>query len=200
VLVTGLAMFFVATGYASLNRWRAHAGAPYVWLGEAISPSVGAGTGFLNVAVSTFANVGNITLAGAYLLFVLFPTHTFSKPVTWVVATAIMGVLVYFTVCHAVAGVGGFKGLAEAAVPCGFLYLGRCGGRRRKPVLRGRCLRRLAGVAVLAVLRGVREAAAVGPDGGHRRGRVRRQPAGGRSSGLNLGQLYFQPDGDHGAS
>jgi amino acid transporter len=116
VLVTGLAMFFVATGYASLNRWRAHAGAPYVWLGEAISPSVGAGTGFLNVAVSTFANVGNITLAGAYLLFALFPTHTFSKPVTWVVATAIMGVLVYFTVSHAVAGVGGFKGLAEAAV------------------------------------------------------------------------------------
>ena len=29
-----------------------------------------------------------------------------------------------FTVSHAVAGVGGFKGLAEAAVPCGFLYLG----------------------------------------------------------------------------
>lgn len=61
VLVTGLAMFCVATGYASLNRWRAHAGAPYVWVGEAISPSVGAGTGFLNVAVSTSANVGNIT-------------------------------------------------------------------------------------------------------------------------------------------
>jgi hypothetical protein len=98
VLVTGLAMFFVATGYASLNRWRAHAGAPYVWVGEAISPSVGAGTGFLNVAVSTFANVGNITLAGAYLLFVLFPTHTFSKPVTWLVATAIMGVLVYLSI------------------------------------------------------------------------------------------------------
>jgi amino acid transporter len=173
VLVTGIAMFFVATGYASLNRWRAHAGAPYVWVGEAISPAVGAGTGFLNVAVSTFANVGNITLAGAYLLFVLFPAHTFSKPVTWVVATAIMAVLVYlsirgirpsvhvqtslivieytamisfvalaliheasgaggatlpslsdFTVSRAVAGVGGFKGLAEAAVPCGFLYLG----------------------------------------------------------------------------
>jgi amino acid transporter len=173
VLVTGIAMFFVATGYASLNRWRAHAGAPYVWVGEAISPAVGAGTGFLNVFVSTFANVGNITLAGAYLLFVLFPTHTFAKPVTWVVAAAIMGVLVYlsirgirpsvhvqtslivieysamisfvvlaliheasgaggatlpslsdFTVSKAVAGVGGFKGLAEAAVPCGFLYLG----------------------------------------------------------------------------
>jgi len=173
VLVTGLAMFLCATGYASLNRWRAHAGAPYVWVGEAISPAVGTGTGFLNVFVSTFANVGNITLAGAYLLFVLFPTRTFTNPVTWVVAAAIMGILAWlairgirpsvyfqtglivveytamisfvilaliheasgaggatlpslsdFTISHAVAGVGGFKGLVEAAVPCGFLYLG----------------------------------------------------------------------------
>jgi amino acid transporter len=173
VLVTGVGMFLCAMGYASLNRWRAHAGAPYVWVGEAISPTVGAGTGFLNIFVSTFANVGNITLAGAYLLFVLFPTRTFSSPVTWVVAAAIMGILVWlairgirpsvyvqtglivieytamisfvvlaliheasgaggatlpslsdFTISHAVAGVGGFKGLAEAAVPCGFLYLG----------------------------------------------------------------------------
>jgi amino acid transporter len=173
VLVTGVAMFLCAMGYASLNRWRAHAGAPYVWVGEAISPTVGAGAGFLNIFVSTFANVGNITLAGAYLLFVLFPTRTFSSPVTWVVAAAIMGLLVWlsirgirpsvwvqtglivieytamisfvvlafiheasgaggamlpslsdFSISHAVAGVGGFKGLAEAAVPCGFLYLG----------------------------------------------------------------------------
>jgi amino acid transporter len=173
VLVTGFGMFFCAVGYASLNRWRAHAGAPYVWVSEAISPTVGAGTGFLNIFVSTFANVGNITLAGAYLLFVLSPTGTFSKPLIWVVATAIIGVLVWlairgirptvwvqtglivveytamisfvvlaliheashgggatlpswsdFTISHAVGGVGGFKGLAEAAVPCGFLYLG----------------------------------------------------------------------------
>ena len=173
VLVTGLGMFLCAMGYASLNRWKAHAGAPYVWVSEAISPSVGAGTGFLNVFVSTFANVGNITLAGAYLLVVLFPSDTFSKPVTWLVAAAVMAVLAWlsirgikpsvwvqtafifieysamisfvvlalihessgaggatlpswsdFTISHAVGGVGGFKGLAEAAVPCGFLYLG----------------------------------------------------------------------------
>jgi amino acid transporter len=173
VLVTGIAMFLCATGYASLNRWRAHAGAPYVWVSEAVSPKVGVGAGMLNVFVSTFANVGNITLAGAYLLFVLVPTGTFSSPLVWVVATAIMGVLVWlairgirptvwlqtafivieysamisfvvlaliheasgaggatlpsisdFKISHAVAGVGGFKGLAEAAVPCGFLYLG----------------------------------------------------------------------------
>jgi amino acid transporter len=173
VLVTGIGMFLCAMGYASLNRWRAHAGAPYVWVSEAISPPVGAGTGMLNIFVSTFANVGNITLAGSYLLFVLFPTRTFSSPVTWIVAAAIMGILVWlsirgirptvwvqttlivieytamisfvvlalihessgaggatlpslsdFTISKAVAGVGGFKGLAEAAVPCGFLYLG----------------------------------------------------------------------------
>jgi amino acid transporter len=174
VLIVGLMMFFCSVGYASLNRWRAHAGAPYVWVGEAVTPSLGVGTGLLNVAVSTFANVGNITLAGAYLLFVVAPTgDTFSNPVTWIVATAIMGVLAYlsirgirpsvrmqwifvfieysamisfvvlaliheashaggatlpsihdFAFSGAVHGIGGFTGLAKAAVPCGFLYLG----------------------------------------------------------------------------
>jgi amino acid transporter len=173
VLVVGTAMFLCSLGYASLNRWKAHAGAPYVWVGEAVTPSVGVGTGFLNVAVSTFANVGNITLAGAYLLFVIAPSHTFTKPVTWLIATAIMGALAWlsiqgikpsvrvqiafivieygamisfvilaliheshhtggaslpsfsnFTVSHVVNGIGGWKGLLKAAVPCGFLYLG----------------------------------------------------------------------------
>jgi len=174
VLIVGLGMSACAVGYASLNRWRAHAGAPYVWVGEAVTPSIGVGTGLLNVAVSTFANVGNITLAGAYFLFVVAPTgDKFSNPVTWLVATAIMAGLVYmairgirptvrlqwifvfieysamiafvilaliheashtggatlpslhdFTFSSAVHGVGGFVGLAKAAVPCGFLYLG----------------------------------------------------------------------------
>jgi amino acid transporter len=174
VLVVGLGMSACAIGYASLNRWRAHAGAPYVWVGEAVTPSIGVGTGLLNVAVSTFANVGNITLAGAYFLFVVAPTgDTFSNPITWLVATAIMAGLVYlairgikptvrlqwffvfieysamisfvvlallheathtggatlpsfhdFTFASSGAGVGGFAGLAKAAVPCGFLYLG----------------------------------------------------------------------------
>jgi amino acid transporter len=174
VLVVGLGMSACAVGYASLNRWRAHAGAPYVWVGEAVTPSIGVGTGLLNVAVSTFANVGNITLAGAYFLFVVAPTgDTFSNPITWLVATAIMAVMVYlairgirptvrlqwifvfieysamisfvilalihesghtggatlpsfsaFTFKSFGHGVGGFTGLAKAAVPCGFLYLG----------------------------------------------------------------------------
>lgn len=174
VLIVGLMMFFCSVGYASLNRWRAHAGAPYIWVGEAVTPSVGVGTGLLNVAVSTFANVGNITLAGAYFLFVVAPTgKTFANPVTWLVATAIMAVLVYlsirgirpsvrlqwifvvieysamisfvvlallheashaggatlpsfsdFSFSGASHGIGGIAGLAKAAVPCGFLYLG----------------------------------------------------------------------------
>jgi amino acid transporter len=174
VLIVGLMMGACSVGYASLNRWRAHAGAPYIWVGEAVTPSIGVGTGLLNVAVSTFANVGNITLAGAYFLFVVAPTgHTFTNPITWLVATAIMGVLVYLSIrgirpsvrlqwtfvfieysamisfvvlaliheasgaggatlpsIHDFAfsgahnGIGGFTGLAKAAVPCGFLYLG----------------------------------------------------------------------------
>ncbi len=173
VLIVGIAMFLASMGYASLNRWKASAGAPYVWVGEAISPAVGYGTGFLNALTSTLANVGNITLAGGYLLFVISPTNTFGKPVTWIVATVIMGVLLWlaisgirptvwlqitfifveyaaiisfvilalihesthaggatlpswsnFTLSGVVGGVGGFKGLAEAAVVCGFLYLG----------------------------------------------------------------------------
>ena len=173
VLIVGIAMFLASMGYSSLNRWRASAGAPYVWVGEAVSATVGVGTGLLNALVSTLANVGNITLAGAYLLFVISPSNTFSKPVTWVVAAVIMGVLAYmavrgirpsawlqtafvvieyvavicfvilaliheasgkggatlpslrdFTLSGTVGGIGGFRGLAEAAVVCGFLYLG----------------------------------------------------------------------------
>ena len=173
VLIVGFAMFLASMGYASLNKWKASAGAPYVWVGEAISPAVGYGTGFLNALTSTLANVGNITLAGGYLLFVISPTNTFGKPVTWIVAAVIMGVLLYlaisgirptvwlqitfvvieyaamisfvilaliheashaggatlpswsnFSLSGVVGGVGGFKGLAEAAVVCGFLYLG----------------------------------------------------------------------------
>jgi amino acid transporter len=173
VLIVGFAMFLVSMGYASLNKWKASAGAPYVWVGEAVSPAVGYGTGFLNALTSTLANVGNITLAGGYLLFVISPTNTFGKPVTWIVATVIMGILLWlaisgirptvwlqltfifieyasiisfvilslihesthaggatlpswsnFSLSGVVGGVGGFKGLAEAAVVCGFLYLG----------------------------------------------------------------------------
>jgi amino acid transporter len=171
VLVVGVAMLLVSFGYAQMNKWKPSAGAPYVWVGRAIGPTAGVGTGMLSVVASTVANVGNITLAGAYFLFVLFPSSTFPKIVTWLVAVVIMAVLVWLAIrgikpsmivqtifivveygavisfvilalIHELShpgagvhgpswsyfsfsrGVGGFRGLAEAAVVCGFLYAG----------------------------------------------------------------------------
>lgn len=173
VLVTGAAMFLVSTGYASLNRWKANAGAPYVWVGEAVTPAAGVGTGFLSVLVSVLGNLSNITLAGVYLLFVVAPSHTFPKAVTWLVAMVVMAILAWisirglrpsvylqvafifieysamisfmvlalihestghggatlpswsdFTISNPIGNVGGIKGLAEASVPCAFLYIG----------------------------------------------------------------------------
>ena len=97
-LIVGIAMFLVSMGYAALNRWKPSAGAPYVWVGEAINPTVGYGTGFLNSLTSTLANVGNITLASTCLLLVITPTRTFAKPITWLVATAIIGVLLWLAI------------------------------------------------------------------------------------------------------
>lgn len=170
VLVVGAAMTCAALGYASLNRWRAHAGAPYVWVGAAVNPVVGIGTGLLSALASTLANIGNITLAGAYLIFVILLTHTSSNFLVWLAAAAIMAALLWLSIrgirpsiwvqigavvveysvvisfvvlalIHEASGaggarlpslsdfsfstsLGGFKGLAEAAVVCGFLYAG----------------------------------------------------------------------------
>jgi amino acid transporter len=171
VLVVGVAMLLVSFGYAQMNKWKPSAGAPYVWVGRAVGPTAGVGTGMLSVVASTVANIGNITLAGAYFLFVLFPSSTFPKIVTWLVAAVIMAVLVWLSIrgikpsmvvqtifivveygavisfvilalIHELSnppawvhgpswsffsvggGVDGFRGLAEAAVVCGFLYAG----------------------------------------------------------------------------
>jgi amino acid transporter len=170
VLIVGAAMFCTAVGYARLNRWKASAGAPYVWVTEAVGPVAGIGTGFVSAMVSTLSNVGNITLAGAYLLFVVDPGVTFPNVVVWFVAAAIIGTLLWLSIrgirptvwvqtafivieyaavtafvilalIHEASGAGGahlpslsdftfgpgfsgFKGLAESAVVCGFLYLG----------------------------------------------------------------------------
>jgi amino acid transporter len=98
VLLVGLLMLCVTLGYAAMNRWRPSAGAPYVWVGEATSPVAGIGTGLLSALGATLFNIGNITLAGAYLLFVVSPSSTFPKPVTWLIAAAIMGVLLWISI------------------------------------------------------------------------------------------------------
>ena len=98
VLLVGLLMLCVTLGYAAMNRWRPSAGAPYVWVGEATSPVAGIGTGLLSALGATLFNIGNITLAGAYLLFVVSPSSTFPKAVTWLIAAAIMGVLLWISI------------------------------------------------------------------------------------------------------
>ena len=98
VLVVGLLMLCVTLGYAAMNRWRPSAGAPYVWVGEATTPSLGIGTGLLSAVGATLFNIGNITLAGAYLLFVVSPSSTFPKVVTWLIAAAIMAILLWLSI------------------------------------------------------------------------------------------------------
>ena len=98
VLIVGLLMLCVTLGYAAMNRWRPSAGAPYVWVGEATTPSLGIGTGLLSAVGATLFNIGNITLAGAYLLFVVSPSTTFPKVVTWLIAAAIMAILLWLSI------------------------------------------------------------------------------------------------------
>jgi amino acid transporter len=98
VVIVGVLMLFVTLGYAAMNRWRPSAGAPYVWVGEATSPVAGISTGLLSALGATLFNIGNITLAGAYLLFVVSPSSTFPKAVTWLIAAAIMGVLLWLSI------------------------------------------------------------------------------------------------------
>ena len=98
VLLVGLLMLCVTLGYAAMNRWRPSAGAPYVWVGEATTPSLGIGTGLLSAVGATLFNIGNITLAGAYLLFVVSPSTTFPKVVTWLIAAAIMAILLWLSI------------------------------------------------------------------------------------------------------
>jgi amino acid transporter len=98
VVIVGVLMLCVTLGYAAMNRWKPSAGAPYVWVGEATAPAAGIGTGLLQALGATLFNIGNITLAGAYLLFVVSPNSTFPKPVTWLIAAAIMAVLLWISI------------------------------------------------------------------------------------------------------
>ncbi len=98
VVIVGALMLCVTLGYSAMNRWRPSAGAPYVWVGEATTPVAGIGTGLLQALGATLFNIGNITLAGAYLLFVVSPNSTFPKAVTWLIAAAIMAVLLWLSI------------------------------------------------------------------------------------------------------
>lgn len=93
VIVVGIAMFLVATGYSHLNRWRPATGAPFLWIMGAVSPIAGLIMGLLMIIASLFSNIANITLAGGYLLSIVSPTTTYPWWAVWLVATALMAVL-----------------------------------------------------------------------------------------------------------
>jgi amino acid transporter len=98
VVVAGIAMLLVAIGYSRLNNWKPHAGAPFIWVGETVSPVLGYATGILAILAATVANIGNIALAGTYLLGIIGPGSTFSNALVWVLSTAIMALVVYIAV------------------------------------------------------------------------------------------------------
>lgn len=98
VLVVGVFMLFVAMGYSRLNNWQPHAGAPYHWVGRAVSPTLGYATGILAILAATVANIGNITLAGTYFLGVVSPGTRFDNLVVLVVSAIIMGLVIYIAV------------------------------------------------------------------------------------------------------
>jgi len=98
VVVAGIAMLMVAVGYARLNNWKPHAGAPYIWVGEAVSPILGYATGILAILAATVANIGNITLAGTYLLGILNPGGSFANPLVWIISSAIMALVIYIAI------------------------------------------------------------------------------------------------------
>ena len=98
VLVCGIGVLLVAIGYAQLNRWRANAGAPYIWVGAAVSPVVGFAMGILALMIGFLVNIGNITLAGSYILGIISPGTTFPKILIWLVSAAYMIVVVYLAV------------------------------------------------------------------------------------------------------
>lgn len=98
VVVAGVAMLLVAVGYSRLNNWKPHAGAPYVWVGEVVGPIAGYATGILAILAATVANIGNITLAGTYLLGVITPGGSFPNPLVWIISSAIMGLVIYIAV------------------------------------------------------------------------------------------------------
>ena len=98
VVVAGVGMLLVAVGYSRLNNWKPHAGAPYIWVGQAVHPILGFATGILAILAATAANIGNITLAGTYLLGIISPGHTFPKILVWLLSTAVMALVIYVAV------------------------------------------------------------------------------------------------------
>jgi len=98
VVLVGGVMLMIAVGYARLNRWRPHAGAPFEWVGKAVLPVIGYAIGLLAIVAMTVANVANINLAGTYLLGIISPTAKVNPALEWVVATLMMALVIWIII------------------------------------------------------------------------------------------------------
>jgi amino acid transporter len=98
VLVVGIGMLFVGIGYSRLNNWRPNAGAPFVWVGAVVRPWLGFAVGLGAILGMLFANIGNITLAGSYLISVVAPSAHPSSLLVWIVSAGILAVVVYLAI------------------------------------------------------------------------------------------------------
>lgn len=98
VVVVGLGMLFVAVGYARLNHWRPNAGAPFVWVGAVIRPWLGFAIGMGAIMGMLFANMGNIALAGSYLISLVSPSTRPSSGVVWLVSAGLLALVVALSI------------------------------------------------------------------------------------------------------
>ncbi len=98
VLVVGVGMLFVAVGYSRLNNWRPNAGAPFVWVGAVLRPWLGFAVGLGAILGMLFANIGNIALAGSYLISVVAPNSHPSSVLVWIVSAVLLAIVVMLAI------------------------------------------------------------------------------------------------------
>jgi amino acid transporter len=94
LIIAGAAMLCCAVGYHRLNRWQAAASAPVKWVARGLSPVIGFSVGILVLMTALTSNIGNITLIGSTVLSLIAPGQVNNKPLTWIVATVVCGLVV----------------------------------------------------------------------------------------------------------
>ena len=99
ILITGVAMLCVATGYARLNRAEPNAAAGVPWL-RRIMPAFGFAMGLLVILTITFILISNVSLMGSTILSLFNSSLTSNAFVVWVVGAAVL----FLTVVIAVFG------------------------------------------------------------------------------------------------
>jgi amino acid transporter len=99
ILITGVAMLCVATGYARLNRADPNAAAGVPWLRK-IMPAFGFAMGLLVILTITFILISNVSLMGSTVLSLFNSGLTSNAFVVWAIGAS----LLFLTVVIAVFG------------------------------------------------------------------------------------------------